>query len=1180
MNLQIVHPKSCDVVQTQVFRRLNHQNTPTADLHLNRTIVLKPDTVFGRLWTQLMIFLLVLCTTSPLKAQTPTTFTFTLDEPCKTSAGVFLTNGTLVRTLWSKVPYYAAGTYAAVWDGLDDNSNAVAEGTYEIKLLQHNTEYVWDGAIGNSSAQPSGITVHRGFYFIQGMAMSGSNAFYCSGYNEAEYGFRSFITNEPQQVSKCWFWSLNNGILQDAPNIASRSWIYAAADTDWVYFACPATYDPANASLEGSPGCIVATIISNYAPAYFTNGILITNGPGSAFINGLLVGSQPGLSGLSVQQNGNLLAVAVAPDNLVYLLDKRSGAAIAKFNVNSPGRLNFSPDGSLWVISSNNLICYTNLSSSPSVALTISGLSKPLDVAVNPTNSDIILVADGGSSQQVKAFNSAGTLLWTYGLPGGYPSNGVAVATNKFWFSYEGVDQTFLCIAPDGSFWVGDEESHRTLHISGTGNYIEQIMYQPHSYACCACQGNTSRVFNEFLEFSVNYNNPLSNGWTLVNNWKVNMPTNICNNIGSLEGLYQVTTLPNGRTYGFVPDSSLTLNPYELVELTNNQLRLTGIHPFFTHSSIWLTLKTDGSLYYTPEGKAEWYKASLTAFDTNNNPLWGGLSLIASGRSLSTDPVPRCCVGYETAAITTNNILISYDSTLNNGWHFGGLQIGGSTNWLWETGAPDNLNGRGNYAISNGLTYAGDMVHAIDRSVVFGYHGEFFLHQGEASQTFHYYDDGLFVGQFGEADNGHGAGEGTVPGFVGNGYSPDFIKTGDGGYYYYQNDEAAHGPQRWHFVNAGNIREQTGIGALGADITLTTQPSSFPIGVTGQNATQSAILSWQPVQGAASYNIYYSLNNGGPYNTLAGNTTDTQYLLSGLTNGQTYFCVVTAITGGTEGNPAVTASYRSPSARTKLAEGIPSEQVEIFPFDTNQTVLCVGNLAEAGQQTPVLDINTNAPDLMQPRWVGCEHLTGVFTPTDLASYGFGWLMNTTIGTQGYLLYDWQGAGSNLTYLPSSSPFTITKGSGWIDTNYLEKEYRVGNILGTNWVFGTNWVLGVNWGLSANQVGTIKIGVSDNNFHILTVASPARSIAPRQFTLGITSTNGSSVQYSVNESYAFSHTFQFLFKGNITLQANATGGSGAYVQAIFLDSPPPSSRPAPALSKPAPPSKLHFVTNAR
>jgi hypothetical protein len=76
---------------------------------------------------------------------------------------------------------------------------------------------------------------------------------------------------------------------------------------------------------------------------------------------------------------------------------------------------------------------------------------------------------------------------------------------------------------------------------------------------------------------------------------------------------------------------------------------------------------------------------------------------------------------------------------------------------------------------------------------------------------------------------------------------------------------------------------------------------------------------------------------------------------------------------------------------------------------------------------------------------------------------------------------------------------------------------------------------------------------------------------RQFTLGILSTNGTSAQYTVNENQGYSHMFQFAFKGNITLQANATGGAGATVQAIFFDNSPLYNVPAP--------TGLHFVPTA-
>src|SRR5438132_3548451 len=56
--------------------------------------------------------------------------------------------------------------------------------------------------------------------------------------------------------------------------------------------------------------------------------------------------------------------------------------------------------------------------------------------------SRTLLVADGGSSQQVKAFENAsatgiGTPLWTFGHAGGY-ANGPAVSDDKFFFMTTG----------------------------------------------------------------------------------------------------------------------------------------------------------------------------------------------------------------------------------------------------------------------------------------------------------------------------------------------------------------------------------------------------------------------------------------------------------------------------------------------------------------------------------------------------------------------------------------------------------------------------------------------------------------------------------------------------------------------------------------------------------------------
>ena len=949
----------------------------------------------------------LLCATGAAHAQSnspSTSFSFYLDEPCKTSAGVYKPDGTLVRTLWSKVRYYAAGTYTNFWDGLDDNGNAVpTNATYQITLLQHNTEYVWDSAIGNTSAEMSGPTVHSGFWPMADMAISGTNAFYVSGYNEGKFDFRNFLTTDPQHVKTAWYWVYNDNLVKSfVGDPHDLNWLWVTADSNWVYFACSQTAtnpaDPGNTNAYA--GCIVPCNVSDGSPAYFSNGVPIANhGANTPLPNGIYVGTQPGLSGLTVQQNGNLLAASLVSNNMVYLMDKRAGSAITHFSVPSPGRLSFSPDGSLWVISSNNVNCYTNVGTNPALVLTIPNFSEPLDVAVNPSNPNLILVADGGVSQQVKAFDSTGASNWTYGLPGGYQCNGVAVAPNKFWFTDGENDETFLCFAPDSSFWVGDGGNHRSMHFSNDCSYIEQIMYQPHSYVASVDQNNPSRVFNQFLEFSVDYTKPLSNAWTLVNNWKANVPPNY---LPWNEGIFEVTTFSNGHTYALIVNTDHEFGWSELCELVpNQQLRLTGIFPAIsTNNRGWTSFGADGSARRTTIGDSKWYEATNTGFDVNNNPRWSPDTLIASATANATDPVPRDnSFGNIRATISTNNILISFDPSLSNGWHLGGLRVGG-TNWLWKASpAVGFMNGCGTYEISNGVTYAGNTLQAVDRNVIYGYHGEFFRSAGQAGQTMHFYDDGLFVGQFGEASPGHTAYEGALPGFAGNGQCPNLVKTASGDYYLWVNDESDHGPQRWHLVNARNIREQIGSGPLGGTITLTNQNYGFPSGVSGKSGNQTAELWWLPVSGATSYNIYYSLMNGGPYSTYAGSTINTNYVAGGLGNGQRYYFAVTAVLAA--------------------AEGIPSEQVAVTPFDTSQYVLCAGSTSEGGKYSTNVEVSSNTPSSGQPGYIGEEHQTGVLNLRESEYYGYGNLENETVGAGGYLLLDWQGTGTRLTNLPAS-----------------------------------------------------------------------------------------------------------------------------------------------------------------
>jgi hypothetical protein len=492
------------------------------------------------------LFVFALCCVSAKTASI--TFNFTLDEPCFVSAAAYKTDGTLVKTIWRKQRYFAAGSYGGVWDGTDDSGVAVAAGAYQIKILQNNMRYIWDGVIGNTSADMTGRTVHRGFYTINSMTVGGSKVFYNTGYNEGDYAFHAFEQADPQRTTLNFSWRIVNGQLQNASGtIFDQTWAWSASDGTWVYFACAAN--------GGSPGFVVAANVSDGSQANFTNGQQIPHGDGSIWPNAIPVGVQPSIAGLAVQTSGSILAVSVTSENKVYLLDKRVGNVLRTFVVTAPKGLAMAPNGDLWVVTGTSVVRYTNLGTTPSVAATIANFSQPLAVAVHPTDNNVVLVADGGANQKVFAFNSAGAALWNLGQAGGYPSNGPAVQNDKFWFHTRNVgDGTYLAVQADGSFWVGDPGNFRALHFTAARAFVEQIIFPEHSYTVTADPANPTRVFNEFQEFSVNYTKPInaSNGsWTLVNNWGANLAGNY---FGFRDGFKTVVKLSNNRTYGLLSD--------------------------------------------------------------------------------------------------------------------------------------------------------------------------------------------------------------------------------------------------------------------------------------------------------------------------------------------------------------------------------------------------------------------------------------------------------------------------------------------------------------------------------------------------------------------------------------------------------------------------------------------------
>ncbi|MNP08211.1 Endoglucanase 5 precursor [compost metagenome] len=84
-------------------------------------------------------------------------------------------------------------------------------------------------------------------------------------------------------------------------------------------------------------------------------------------------------------------------------------------------------------------------------------------------------------------------------------------------------------------------------------------------------------------------------------------------------------------------------------------------------------------------------------------------------------------------------------------------------------------------------------------------------------------------------------------------------------------------------------------------LALSTAPSA-PSNVTATAGDSTVTLSWTASSGATSYNVNQATASGRPYTTIATNVTATSYVNNGLSNGVTYYYVVTAVnTNGESG---------------------------------------------------------------------------------------------------------------------------------------------------------------------------------------------------------------------------------------------------------------------------------------
>ncbi len=128
---------------------------------------------------------------------------------------------------------------------------------------------------------------------------------------------------------------------------------------------------------------------------------------------------------------------------------------------------------------------------------------------------------------------------------------------------------------------------------------------------------------------------------------------------------------------------------------------------------------------------------------------------------------------------------------------------------------------------------------------------------------------------------------------------------------------------------------------------------SAPTGLTATAGNATVTLSWTASSGATSYNVLRSTTSGSGY-TSVGTSTSTSYSNTGLTNGTTYYYVVTAT------NSAGTSGNSSQASATPAASGtIPAAPLGLTATASGATVALSWNASSGATSYTLLRSTTS-----------------------------------------------------------------------------------------------------------------------------------------------------------------------------------------------------------------------------
>ncbi len=375
-------------------------------------------------------------------AQGPVEIRYALAKPQRVTLALDDAHGRRVRTLIAAAPR-EAGEQVERWDGLDDDGKPVAPGDYRWNAIRHDGIHTaWTMSFCNPGNPSWDTPDGRGAFYgdhSAPMAASAGGAYVALACPMGEGGKHLIGCDLDGQR----LWGLHNRVAFDGGHISLATdgttlWVANEGRECTIYRVELATgkYAPWAATQVADAERVLDLVVSA-RPGGGKDFHAVAANPTSAAL--------PVANLAAIALRGRELAVCLAFEDLVRVIDADSGVELRRVAVPAPRSAAWLPDGGLVVLSQGALLRFDGEASRPFTEATFAhGYGLCSDATGN------IYLTVRGDDQCVRVFAPDGTPSRTIGKPGGRPHHGA--------YDREGMRQPGKpTVDEQGHLWVPEE---------------------------------------------------------------------------------------------------------------------------------------------------------------------------------------------------------------------------------------------------------------------------------------------------------------------------------------------------------------------------------------------------------------------------------------------------------------------------------------------------------------------------------------------------------------------------------------------------------------------------------------------------------------------------------------------------------------------------------------------------